>query len=156
VAFEGCTPGYWKQTQHFGSWVTYSPATLVQDVFALSAYYTNGILDLDGNGEADTLLDALNYKGGSGTTGALRNLLRAGVAALLNAANPTVDYPLSEAQVIDQVNAAAATGDRNTILALASRLDQANNLGCPLGRAVTSGLLGTTATDMLFLPLIDN
>ena len=30
---EGCTPGYWKQPQHFDSWVTYSPSTLFSSVF---------------------------------------------------------------------------------------------------------------------------
>ncbi len=31
---EGCTPGYWKQPHHFGSWTSpYTPATLFADVF---------------------------------------------------------------------------------------------------------------------------
>jgi len=59
--------------------------------------------------------------------------LRAAVAALLNSSNPSVNYPLTTSQVISQVNAALATGDRNTILTLATKLDNANNAGgCPL------------------------
>src|SRR5215210_35264 len=30
---EGCTPGYWKQPQHFDSWVVYSPNQLFSSVF---------------------------------------------------------------------------------------------------------------------------
>jgi len=79
-----------------------------------------------------TLLQALSFEGGSGTTAAARILLRAAVAALLNSASPDVDYPLSTAQVIAQVNAALASNDRATMLALAAQLDQYNNMGCPL------------------------
>jgi hypothetical protein len=75
---------------------------------------------------------ALSYQGGSGTRGAAQILLRAAVAALLNAASPNVDYPLTTAEVISQVNAALASNNRNTMLAFASRLDSYNNLGCPL------------------------
>jgi hypothetical protein len=43
-----------------------------------------------------------------------------------------VQFPLSQADVIAQVNAALATGDRATMLALATQLDTLNNQGCPL------------------------
>jgi len=79
-----------------------------------------------------TLLQALSFKGGSGTTAGARILLRTAVAALLNSASPDVDYPLTTAQVIAEVNAALASGDRSTMLALAAQLDTFNNLGCPL------------------------
>jgi hypothetical protein len=51
---------------------------------------------------------------------------------LLNSSSSGVDYPLTTAQVIAQVNAALATGDRDTILELATDLDRKNNGGCPL------------------------
>jgi hypothetical protein len=79
-----------------------------------------------------TLLQAMSFKGGSTTTGAAQILLRAAVPALLNAAHPDVDYPLTTAQIISQVNAALASNDRSTILALAATLDRYNNRGCPL------------------------
>jgi hypothetical protein len=101
-------------------------------VFNVSAFVVNGKLDLNGDGKDDTLLDALNYGGGPETTGAARILLRAAVAALLNAAQPDVDYQLTVAQVISQVNTALASGNRNTMLNLASQLDRYNNAGCPL------------------------
>jgi hypothetical protein len=63
--------------------------------------------------------------------GAEQILLRAAVAALLNSTSG-IGYPLSTAAIISEVNAAIATGDRDTILALAATLDSDNNLGCPL------------------------
>jgi len=79
-----------------------------------------------------TLLQALSFKGGSGNTAAARILLRAAVAALLNSAHPDIDYPRTTAEVIADVNAALASNDRSTILALAKELDADNNFGCPL------------------------
>jgi len=79
-----------------------------------------------------TLLQALSFQGGSSTTAAARILLRAAVSALLNSASPDVDYPLTTAQVIAQVNAALASNNRSTMLTLAAQLDLFNNLGCPL------------------------
>jgi hypothetical protein len=79
-----------------------------------------------------TLLQALSFNGGSTNTAAARILLRAAVAALLNSASPDVDYPLTSAQVIAQVNAALASNNRSTMLSLASQLDRYNNYGCPL------------------------
>ncbi len=153
-AFEGCTPGYWKQEQHFGAWTGgYLPTTLVMDVFYVKAYVNDaGLLDLNGDGQNDTLLDALRYKGGNGTSGGLRILLRSAVAALLNAASPEVDYALTLEQVIEQVNAAIAGGDRNAMLTLAAQLDVYNNYGCPLGRTSTSNL--PDAVELLFIPSV--
>ena len=60
-------------------------------------------------------------------------LLRAAVAALLDAAHPDVKYPRTEAEIIAAVNAALASKNRKTILALAAELDSSNNAGeCPL------------------------
>jgi hypothetical protein len=116
---EGCTPGFWKQPQHFDSWPV-STSTLVGDVFTAAT----------GTFAATTLLDALSFQGGPGVDGATEILLRAAVAAYLNSF--AVDYPLSTAEVISQVNTALASGDRATMLALAATLDSNNNLGCPL------------------------
>jgi hypothetical protein len=59
-------------------------------------------------------------------------LLRQAVAAELNAAS-AFGYPLHQVAVINEVNAALATCDRTAILNEAERLDQFNNLRCPLG-----------------------
>jgi hypothetical protein len=118
---EGCTPGFWKN--HPEAWEGFSPNQTLESVFDVP-----NSLGLDDA----TLIQALSFQGGSGVLGAARNLLRAAVAALLNAASSEVDYPLSVAQVIQRVNAALASGNRATILALAAELDALNNAGCPL------------------------
>jgi uncharacterized repeat protein (TIGR01451 family) len=119
---EGCTPGYWKN--HTGAWAStdYTTGQLIGDVF---------------NGEESslsgkTLLQALSFKGGNTIAGAEQILLRAAVAALLNATHDGVDYVYSEAEILAWVNAALASNDRATILTRAAQLDAANNQGCPL------------------------
>jgi hypothetical protein len=78
-----------------------------------------------------TLQAALDGSGGPGVNGAATILLRAGAAAYLNSLTPEIYYPLTTAQVISQVNTALASGNRDTMLTLASSLDQKNNAGCP-------------------------
>jgi hypothetical protein len=119
----GCTPGYWKQSQHFDSWP--SSFTTTQSVSSLFS----GALPSLAN---QSLLSALNGGGGSGLEGAQTTLLRAAVAATLNAAQFGSGYPLTVGQIDQMVEAALASGDRAQILALASQLDQYNNRGCPL------------------------
>ena len=124
AADQGCTPGFYKQTQHFSSWTTYVPTQTVGSVFA----------NVDASLSGESLLQALQGGGGPGLIGGETILLRAAVAALLNASNTNVHYPLTAAQVISEVNAALATADRDTILQLATALDNDNNGpgGCPL------------------------
>jgi hypothetical protein len=121
---QGCTPGYWKN--HTDSWPAagYSPSQSIQSVFASAAAYP-------AIGSA-SLLDGLGFSGGSGVEGGARNLMRAAVAALLDSSHPGVSYPRTPAAVISSVDAALATGDRDSMLSLASSLDADNNLGCPL------------------------
>jgi len=76
------------------------------------------------------LLDALSFQGGPTLQDAKNILLRAAAAAYLSSL--AVDYPLTTAQVVSMVNAALASGDRDTILSVASTLDTNNNLSCPL------------------------
>lgn len=84
---EGCTPGYWKQPQHFGSWpAPYRPNTMFAEVFE-NAF------------PGKTLLDVLKLHGGG-----LNALGRHTVAALLNAASPNVDYDRSAEKVITMFN----------------------------------------------------
>jgi hypothetical protein len=127
VCKEGCTPGYWKQAQHFGNWTPpYTPDTNLRDIFVTSPVEL--IPD-------DTLLEALNYPGGAGVTGATRILLRAAVASLLNASSPDVGFPISVGQVVDTTISRIETQYRPTILTRATYFDSINNLGCPLARA---------------------
>lgn len=121
---QGCTPGYWKN--HTGSWppTGYSTGQDVDTVFAnVNTYYP-----VLGNA---SLLQALAFDGGPGGEGAAEILLRAAVAALLNASHPDVTYPRTEASIISSVNTALLQ-NRDAMLALAAQLDADNNLGCPL------------------------
>ena len=77
-------------------------------------------------------MQALNFGGGSGNCGAAQILLRASVAALLNAADGDIAYPMDVGEVISAVNAALASCNRTCILALATELDMYNNYGCPI------------------------
>jgi hypothetical protein len=122
--FEGCTPGYWKQDQHFDSWTTYSPSTTLGSVFTIPSEFSSV--------SGDSFLTALSYGGGSTDLAAAKLLLHHAVAALLNAASAGVNYPLSTAQVISQTNTALASSDRDTMLAQKDAFDANNNLGCPL------------------------
>jgi hypothetical protein len=121
---EGCTPGYWKN--HTESWAGsgYSPNQTVGSVFSGASAFPSLA--------SQSLLQALQGGGGSGTLGAAKVLLRAATAALLNAAHTGVDYPRTSAQIISDVNAALTSNNRNTMLALATALDKDNNGGCPL------------------------
>jgi len=116
---EGCTPGYWKN--HLGAWDRWSPTTKLSAVFNLGGALGNS-----------TFLQALNFDGGETIDGATRILLRAAVAALLNAADSGVDYSLYVREVRNRVNNALASNDRQTIINLAENLDVRNRGGCPL------------------------
>jgi hypothetical protein len=119
---EGLSPGYWKN--HLSSWYTYDDETEIGDVFTIPS----SLSELDD----DTFLAALNYRGGNKVIGAARILLRSAVAALLNAAHPDIDYPLSTSAIISDVNDALASLNRATILDLKDVLDGYNNLGAEL------------------------
>lgn len=120
----GCTPGYWKN--HTDSWTGtgYSPAQSTGSVFSGASAFPSLA--------SQSLLISLQGGGGPGTLGAAKILLRAAVAALLNAAHSGVDYPRTTAEILADVNAALTSNNRDTMLALASGLDSDNNLGCPL------------------------
>lgn len=121
---EGCTPGYWKN--HTDSWAGtgYSPGQTAGSVFSGASVFPSLA--------SKTLLQTLQGGGGSGAEGAARILLRAAVAALLNAGHSGVDYTQTTAEILADVNAALSSGDRDTMLDLAAELDSDNNLGCPL------------------------
>jgi len=111
---EGCTPGYWKQEQHFDSWTGYTPNQLFSSVFE------NAFPGL-------TLLQVLEQGGGG-----LNALGRHTVAALLNTASPDVDYAYTDPQtVINLFNAVFPGGDYE---ALKNIFAGFNELGCPLAR----------------------
>jgi hypothetical protein len=121
---QGCTPGFYKNPIHFGFWVGYSPT---QKVSTLVPGAVPSLLTL-------TLAEALDGGGGSGLAGKETILIRAAVAALLNASNGNVSYAFTTATILSSVNAAINSGNLTTIGNLATQLDNVNNGtgGCPL------------------------
>lgn len=117
---EGCTPGYWKQcasdnanlrNRRIAQWLVagFSPGANLNATFGTS-FFPNLTL----------------CQGANQTGGGLRKLARHGVAALLNASHPDVNYSISAAEVIALVQA----GDADTLAAfneLDEELDE-----CPL------------------------
>jgi hypothetical protein len=102
---EGCTPGYWKN--HLEDW----PPTGLDPGDDFDATFGVDLFTPD-----ITLEQAVNAKGGG-----VNKLARHGTAALLSALHPAVDYPFSDAEVIDFVQA----GDAGPLVA-------ANELGCDI------------------------
>lgn len=111
---EGCSPGYWKQSQHFGSWsAPYTPGTLFGSVFENSF-------------PGKTLLQVLSQGGGG-----LNALGRQTVAALLNSENPNISFAYTRAQVISMFNAVYPGGNYDT---LKNTLETQNTISCPLAK----------------------
>jgi hypothetical protein len=111
---EGCTPGFWKNHPFPDG---YSRDDLFVDVF--------GVVIAD---DPDlTLGEALDLGGGGENA-----LARQAVAALLNAASDDVDFEFTEAEVIEKVQDAIASGDPEEIEDLKDEFDTENNRGCPL------------------------
>ncbi len=121
---QGCTPGYWKN--HTGSWppTGYSPGQKAETVFSEAAAFPSLA--------SKSLLETLQGGGGPGAEGGARILLRAAVAAVLNASHPGVNYQFAANQVTSRVNSALASGDRAAMISQGEVLDRANNAGCPL------------------------
>ena len=111
------TPGFWKQTQHLSAWTGYLPNMTISSVFDKAGGLLGG----------QTLLEALSFNGGTGSKGANKILMRAAVAALLNAEHPEIDYPLATTQIIESVNGVINPGDRDEVIDLADELDAFNN-----------------------------
>jgi hypothetical protein len=122
---EGCTPGYWKQEQHFDSYpVGITPDTLLTDLlgFEIPGY------------ETTTVLQALKLKGGGADA-----LIRQGTAGMLNVLSPEVDYDFSEETTLRQFQDGLDPqlfdmwpDADDDLEERKDALDVANNAGCPL------------------------
>ncbi len=118
---DGCTPGYWKQCQHYDSWpYPYKPWTKFKDVF-------------DNAFGSKTLLQVLQLNGGG-----LNALGRHTVAALLNAKSDGIDYNLTTQQVITMFNN-VYPGNSSNYETLKNIFEDFNEQGCPLNRSGIAG-----------------
>lgn len=124
---EGCTPGYWKQSQHFGSWPVDIGYTFAD---AFDGFCDSNSLNLRNPESGDicdlTLLEALGTRGGQQNA-----LARHAAAAWLNAGS-TVEFKYSQSEVETMVEAALASG---SFTGTKDALAAANEAGCPLGRS---------------------
>jgi hypothetical protein len=131
----GCTPGFWKN--HLDAWPEEAEPDITLGIYGDGKFPSPGGVwyfyeDLNGDGDDDSLLDALNYKGGPGIDGAKRILLRAAVAASLNKYAFDDNYPDSY-YMMQNVYVEIKNGDdREAMIALAEQLDEWNNAVCPL------------------------
>lgn len=117
---EGLTPGYWKN--HSDSWESFDPDTSFSELFGVDISIGSG----KKAAEEPSLMEALNGNGGGVTA-----LARQAAAAILNASNPDIAYPLSIKEIQDTVTAALEAGDPDIIEEVKDILDEFNNLGCP-------------------------
>ena len=158
---EGCTPGYWRQEQHFGSWTNppYSPVTPLTTfrvAFELEDFTGDITMKTNGGPEGGpaptkideyldstddiTLLDAIWAQGGGEN-----KMGRHATAALLNDANTIVNFnpALDTAEIIRLVQVAYGkipddTGmfDAGDFEDIGDVFAASNDLGddsCPLG-----------------------
>jgi hypothetical protein len=149
VTCAGCTPGYWMQCQHIGSWgaTGYSPDDSFNTVFGVSQYInpqTNQpytllqVLGLNGNGnctpDAEQPNCSTNPSGNAiGHTGCdpiSPNLGFHAVAALLNAAHPDVNYGYTPGELT-----ALFRNNLGRAAELKDSLAMLNERSCPLGNA---------------------
>jgi hypothetical protein len=129
---EGCTPGFWRQSQWLQFWTDYSPTDKFSDsnIFdrVITVFTSSSPPPPPAPSDVNdpTLLQAVWAAGGG-----INALARHAVAALLNAASPNVNYLYSVQQVISMTQAAI---DGNADIEETKDLfDAANNAGCPLG-----------------------
>lgn len=119
---EGCTPGYWKQPQHFKDWPeTVSPGDL------FSMYFEDAFPNMN-------LLQVLKQGGGG-----LKALGRHTVAAWLNAQNDEVSFGLSANDVVDMFNALYPANTKQEYNALKDIFADLNEEGCPLNNGSGGG-----------------
>jgi len=115
-----CSPGFWKN--HADSWTPtgLDPTQPTGELFDQAVLH--GL-------DEEELLQSLGGGGGADLDGAATILLRAAVAALLNASIPDGEFAMSGDDVTLAVNDALASADREQMLTLAEELDELNNDG---------------------------
>lgn len=123
---EGCPPAFWAQATNFPQWEEHRPDEMVGVFFSYPEDYAQLTL-------ADALLPT-HEDGGQGT------LIRQAIAAILNAAHDSLEYPYSRFDVgidnrrpiVPTVAELLRTGTPDELAGFAAELAAANELGCPL------------------------
>lgn len=124
---EGCTPGYWRQSQHFGNWPVDIEYTVAEAFVGFCDTMDAELRNPESGMVCDlTLLEALQLRGGG-----INALMRHAAAAWLNAGS-TVEFYYAQSEVEDMTEAALMSG---LYEATKNGFADANEAGCPLGRA---------------------
>jgi hypothetical protein len=124
LGFEGLTLGFWKN--HPDLWSVYSPSQTFYSVFGVII-----TIKLDKDTITNpTLMQALKAQARiNESKGVYDALARHAVAALLNAAHPNVDYPLTIAQIINAVKGVINGSNLTDAEPLKNLLEGYNSLG---------------------------
>lgn len=145
---EGCTPGYWTQCQALSSWAAtgFSPDDLFNTVFGVTQYINREnnqpftllqVMGLNGNGNCSPDRNQPNCGskpngkaiGNMGCDPVSVNLGFHAVAALLNAAHPSVNYGYTAGELITLFQ----TNYLSNPAELKDSLEMLNERSCPLG-----------------------
>ena len=132
--YNAYTPGYWKM--HSDLWLQYAgidPYAKVSTIFTVPGNYTLKISSKK-NGTTMklvdcTLLQGVGFLGDTSLSGGAQILLRAAIAAVLNASatNSGTTYRYTVAEIQGLVNTALASQNRAKMITLAAELDGYNN-----------------------------
>jgi hypothetical protein len=135
---EVCTPGYWKQSQHFFAYPNPPlPTTLFGSIFNTSGRNLGNPESSSLTFASRTFLQALQLRGGG-----LNAVARLGTAAYLDSLVLGGNFSLSTATVVSMLNAAFAANNANVlfngkkVLDTLSTIMNSEDLGlavCPLG-----------------------
>jgi hypothetical protein len=120
----GCADTFWSSSLGLWGPTGMKPTERVADVFSEAKAYGS-----TGNAPLRT---AIRFQSSGDLLGAARGLVRVGIAALLNAGHPGIEYPFTRTQVITRVDTALRSQETVRILALTDELRAANAAGCPL------------------------
>jgi hypothetical protein len=124
---EGCTAAFWAMPSNFDLWEEHRPEDLVGTLFSEPVEHSQL-----------QLAEALHP---TSTGDVRRMLISEAIAAILNSAHDSLEYPYARhdtgiegrAPVVPTVAELLRTGSPQAMAAFARELAAANRLGCPLG-----------------------
>ena len=129
---QGCTPGFWKANadkKQANAWPV-NPDTLLGSVFTIPACLSG----CSQNFANLTLRQALSLQGGNSLCEKAETLLRIATGSFLNASSSCVQFNLNAPALVAEVNGVLASCDASQFNTESSKLDEFNNLGCPLNQ----------------------
>jgi hypothetical protein len=129
---QGCSVNFWKSAAGQSKWAA-SGYSQTQKISSLLDVPTSLTLNNKQLGQY-TLLEGLNFAGGSNTSGKAQLLIRSTIAAALNAAHPTVDFASPLVVIIPAADLALASNSSfaMSLLQMVTDATNAGRGGCPI------------------------